>query len=375
MTDVYITASGTYLPNAPVDNETMADFIGLIDDQSDRLRKFVLRRNGIATRYYALDRDGKATHSNAAMAAGAVRAAFDHAGVGLERLDLLSTATAQGDLLVPGHASSVHGELACQPIEIANFQSVCASSMMALRAAWLGVKADEKQAAVAVGSEATSRWLRASFYRDALPHLKTTADRMSAEFLRWTLSDGAGALLLQPQPGDGLSLRIDRMKTVSFANKFPACMYAGAPVGAQGDLLNSWACFGDPETAARSGAMILLQDMPLLKDIFVEWVAEIARLADAGWVDMDKVDWMLCHYSAESLRTEIAGMMKASNVLVPLDRWFSNLRDKGNTGSAAIFVMVDEFLKSGRAKKGDTAFCIIPESGRALISFMHFTVV
>ncbi|MEM9234947.1 MAG: 3-oxoacyl-ACP synthase, partial [Pseudomonadota bacterium] len=129
MKDVYLTAAGACLPGPPVPNDRMVDRLGVIDDQSERLGRLILRQNRIETRHYALNASGEATHSNASLAALATRDAVQNGGYELSELDLLSTSTTQGDLLVPGHASAVHGELGAGPLEIASFQSVCASSM------------------------------------------------------------------------------------------------------------------------------------------------------------------------------------------------------------------------------------------------------
>src|SRR6185437_9200885 len=49
------------------------------------------------------------------------------------------------------------------------------------------------------------------------------------DFLRWMLSDGAGAALLQDKPNDdGLSLKIEWLEITSYANELETCMYAGA---------------------------------------------------------------------------------------------------------------------------------------------------
>ena len=150
------------------------------------------------TRHYALNAAGEPLHSNASMSAQAVRAALDDAGLGREDLQLLATATTQGDYLVPGHASAVHGEIGGGPLELASFQSVCASSVMAAKAAWLAVRAGETDCAAAVASEFSSRWFRPSFYEGtALIDAKGRLG-MEADFLRWTLSDGAGAVVVEP---------------------------------------------------------------------------------------------------------------------------------------------------------------------------------
>ena len=61
--------------------------------------------------------------------------------------------------------------------------------------------------------------------------------------------------------------------------------------------------------------------------------------------------------------------------MIPEDRWFTNLYDKGNTGCAAMFIMIDEFFQSGRAQPGETILCHIPESGRFNTVYMQMTCV
>jgi 3-oxoacyl-[acyl-carrier-protein] synthase-3 len=47
----------------------------------------------------------------------------------------------------------------------------------------------------------------------------------------------------------------------------------------------------------------------------------------------------------------------------------------GNIGSAAIYVILDEMMNQGLIKDGDTLLCMVPESGRFAVSFMHLTAV
>ena len=53
--------------------------------------------------------------------------------------------------------------------------------------------------------------------------------------------------------------------------------------------------------------------------------------------------------------------------------WYSNLTRVGNIGSAAIFVILDEMMTEGLINPGDTLLCMVPESGRFVVSFMHLT--
>jgi 3-oxoacyl-[acyl-carrier-protein] synthase-3 len=71
----------------------------------------------------------------------------------------------------------------------------------------------------------------------------------------------------------------------------------------------------------------------------------------------------------------IADCMAAVGFPVPQEKWFTNLQTKGNTGSAAIYIMLDELLKSDKLQAGDRLLCFIPESGRFTGSLMYLTAV
>ena len=73
LNSVYITKISKFLPNAPIDNLKMTDYLGMIGGKPSKSQKLVLKRNGIKTRYYALDEDRNVTHTNADMAAEAVK--------------------------------------------------------------------------------------------------------------------------------------------------------------------------------------------------------------------------------------------------------------------------------------------------------------
>lgn len=67
--------------------------------------------------------------------------------------------------------------------------------------------------------------------------------------------------------------------------------------------------------------------------------------------------------------------MKAIGFEIPYEKWFTNLYTKGNTGSAAIYIIMEEIFKSGRLKKDQKLLCFIPESGRFSHCYMMLSVV
>ena len=100
--EVYVNRLSSFLPNTPVDNEHIEDFIGFIEGKRSRIKSIVLRRNGIKRRHYALDTGGKVTHRNSEMVVEAIKGLFDGNG-DIRRVDTLCCATTTPDQLVPSH--------------------------------------------------------------------------------------------------------------------------------------------------------------------------------------------------------------------------------------------------------------------------------
>ena len=367
---VFITGTGSFLPGEPVASEAMEDHIGRIYGRDSLLGRRALRWNGIRRRHYALSKDGRVLHTNAGMCARAIRVALDDAGKDLSALEFLAAGTTQGDYLVPGHASAVQGELEGPAIEVASFQSVCGSSLIAAKAALLAVRAREHDVAVACAGEFSSRWFRPEFYEGTA--LCDAKGRLCAEadFLRFTLSDGAGAVVCGPQPQRGhINLRVDYIDIVSLAGSFDPCMWAGAAAGVRHDASQGWAHSG-PVLAHKQGAIALQQDFHLLKRIIRAWIGVYLQKVDEGRIRPNEVDWLLCHYSANSLREEIVGLLRGTAGMIPEEKWFSVLDEKGNVGAASIWIMLDALARSGRLERGQKVLCIVPESGRAMVGFL-----
>ena len=136
----YINSVSAYLPNSPIANEDMEDYIGKIGGNPSRVRSIVLRQNGIKTRYYGLDKNQSLTHSNAELAKEAVCGLFENGSIPND-LTLLACGTSTPDQLLPSHASMVHGELANYPMEIFSSTGVCLTSLQALKICYSNILA------------------------------------------------------------------------------------------------------------------------------------------------------------------------------------------------------------------------------------------
>lgn len=363
---VYITSCGHYLPGEPVDNERIEAVLGMVHGKPSRLKRRILQSNGIRQRHYAIDADHNTLISNGEMAARAGQACLDQSYLSKARLDMLSVATSQGDLVLPGFGSMVQAELGVAGVELHSSHGICSSSMMALKAAYTGLKAGEHGNALVIASELASRLFKASRYEAVAQQVD-----FNAEFLRWMLSDGAGALLLENVPRRRC-FRIDWIRGVSHADAYPVCMSVGRPAngGERG-----WQDFATYAEAEAAGALLIRQDVRLLDNIVKLGVDGLLRLIDEGRVEVGKVDHVLCHYSSHYFRGKIFDMLTQAGAAIPEEKWYTNLYTRGNTGCASLFIMLDEFRRTQEYQAGDTILCMVPESGRFNNVYMQLTVV
>lgn len=371
----FITSAGKFLPGEPVSNDEMEARLGQVGNSPSRLRKRVLQQNGIQQRYYAIDGNQRTTHSNSQMAAHAVRDAIERSGLDLKDVPLLVAATSQGDLPLPGFASMVHGELKMPPCEIASLHGICASSVAALRYAALAIGAGEVTSALCVASEFPSRLLKGSRYR-AQGFGDEKRIPFETEFLRWMLSDGAGAFLLSNTPNvSGLSLEIESIVLKSYAGAYPPCMF----IGSKDEVLNQpsmgWLDHPSYEAASAAGAINLHQTISLLNDVVRICVNGVFELVETGKLDPKSIDWWVTHYSSHLFREQACELFARGGMPIPQDRIFTNLYTRGNVGSAAFPLMVEELLSSGRLEPGQRLLCIVPESGRFLFGYVILNVI
>src|SRR5690606_24698237 len=365
----YLESAGYFMPGDAVTNEDMDRYIAPLNRISGRIKQRILSEYGIKQRYYAIDEAGNTRWTNAAQAAQAIGDCLRRQDRTLNEVSLLACGSSGGDALMPGFANMLQGELAAPPMETLSVHGICAAGVSAIQSAAQGIQLGAHHRALAVASEMPSRL----FKRSRFAARGYDAD-FDSHFLRWMLSDGAGALLLSdsgvalPGESSGVRLRLKWVHHRAFSGDYPVCMQLGLPAeGGQGHL--DYASWSEAEAA---GALSLRQDIRLLPHLFDIGIHEYVTLVRDGWVDPERVDHFLCHYSSEKFIPVVADLMQKAGLEIPRERWFSNLAWRGNTGAASILIMLAEFLETHALTPGQQVFCYIPESGRFMTAYMLF---
>jgi 3-oxoacyl-[acyl-carrier-protein] synthase-3 len=376
MNFVYITRSAKFLPNEGVSNEDMEKVLGMVGGKPSKAKAIILRNNQIKNRYYAL-KDGKSTHSNAEITAEAVRALLDDE-IRLSDIQMLCCGTTSPDQLLPSHAAMVQGILGGPRLEIISPQSSCMAGILAMKYAWMGILSGQVQNAIAVGSDRFSAWLESKYFQKESENLQKLNDNpyiaFEKDFLRWMLSDGAGAFLLQNKPNEkGLSLRIEWMELTSYANEHETCMYVGGEKQSDGSL-KGWSEF-DPSDYALKTLFSIKQDTRVLGEKIVPLGVQFyVEVLNKHKITPKDFEWFLPHLSSNFFKEKIKSGIEAAGYDIPYEKWFTNLSTIGNVGSGSPFLMLEELMNSGKLKKGQHILMMVPESARFSYAYIYLTV-
>jgi len=376
MFDVYITKAAKFLPNDAISNDEMENYLGLINETASKARRLILRNNKIVNRYYALDKNGKSTHNNAELTKNAIQGLFDESFTAQD-MELLSCGTTTPDVLVPSHTSMVHGLLKNKSVELNSSSGVCCAGMNALKFGYLSIKSGNTQNAVCTGSEKLSTWMKADKFENEVVNLKKLEEQpilaFKKDFLRWMLSDGAGAFLLENKPKGSISLKIEWMEAFSYAYELETCMYAGGDKLENGEI-KPWNDYNTDQWLNES-LFAFKQDVKLLDEfILVKGSQSMAEALSKNNVSASEIDFFLPHVSSHYFVDGLSKSLAERGMVIPMEKWFMNLAYVGNVGAASIYLALEELMNSGKLKKGNKILLSVPESGRFSYAYAYLTV-
>lgn len=364
---VYLIGSGSFFPGEPIDNDNIDKFIKPVNTKSDKMKRMILKDNGIKSRHYAINEEGETVYSLAQMGAKSITASLEDAGVDVDDLDLLTAGTCGGDLIVPGFANSLQAELKARPMETSSHVGICASGIAALRHAADSIELGRSKLASVSACEYPSRMFKHTRFVEGYD-----VD-FDSHFLRYMLSDGSGSLVLSDQPHKSkLSLKLIDIHLKSYSGDHANCMFIGAPIDDHTKSMYDYPSFAEAE---KDGAMLLRQNIRMLPQLFEVCLHEYANLVNRGVFKPSEIDHFATHYSSKKFEGVMEELLTKLDIMIPKEKWFSNLTYRGNMGAASIFTMLDDLMKERDLKPGEKVLAFIPESGRFSCGFVLFEVV
>jgi 3-oxoacyl-[acyl-carrier-protein] synthase-3 len=191
--------------------------------------------------------------------------------------------------------------------------------------------------------------------------------------LRWMLSDGAGAFLLENKPNGAISLKIEWMQAFSYAFELETCMYAGGDKMENGEI-KPWNDYS-PDQWLNESLFAFKQDVKLLDEfILVKGSQSMGEALSKNNVSADEIDFFLPHVSSHYFVDGLSKALAERGMVIPMEKWFMNLAYVGNVGAASIYLALEELMGSGKLKKGNKILLSVPESGRFSYAYAYLTV-
>lgn len=294
---------GSYLPERVVTNEELAKTV-------DTTHDWIVERTGIHRRHIAAE--GETTSD---IAFHAAQRALDHAGMGIDEIDLIVLATATPDQTFPATATRVQHRLEMAHGFAFDVQAVCSGFVYALSVATQFIETGKARAAIVIGAETFSRILDWS-------------DRATCVLF----GDGAGALILRGEEGSGANTDRGVLSTeLRSDGAHNAALYVD----------------GGPSTTGLAGHLRMNG-----REVFKHAVRNLAEIGDAALASAsltaEDVAWVVPHQANARIIASTAQKMGVS-----MDRVIVTVQDHANTSAASIPLALDVAVKDGRIQRGD----------------------
>jgi 3-oxoacyl-[acyl-carrier-protein] synthase-3 len=305
LTGVRILATGSYVPDAVVENTHLHERFGFDSD-------WIVKRTGIHERRHALPHQATSD-----LCREAARRCIAKAGVNPADIDLLLLATFTPDMSFPSTACLVQDQLqlACPALDL---QAACAGFMYALITGAAYVASGASNLALIIGGDCNSRIVNPN-------DIKTYP----------LFGDGAGAVLLtRGRPDQGI------------------LSYSLGADGSGGDLLSRPACGSrlppSPELLAKGLHYMHMDGRAVFRwavAILCDTIQDV--LKHSGHHPSD-IDLYIPH------QANIRIINAAVDVLhISRSRVFNNLERYGNTSAGSVPLALDEATAEGLVQPGD----------------------
>ena len=293
---------GHYLPDRVVPN---AEFEKTLDTTDEWIKS----RSGIERRHYAAPDQGTSD-----LATNAANAALAMAGLTGNDVDAIIVATSTSDLTFPSAATMVQAKIGNTKGYAFDIQAVCAGFAFALTNANALIVSGQANRVLVIGAETFSR-------------IMDWTDRSTCVLF----GDGAGAVVLEAQIGDGTNADRGILSTDLNSD------------GTHRDLL-----YVDGGVSTQTTGVLKMQGQEIFKHA-VEKLAQTAHTA-LGKIGLgaDDVDWVVPHQANIRIIKSTARKLG-----VGMDRVIVTVQDHGNTSAASIPLALSVGVANGQIKKGD----------------------
>jgi len=326
-----IVGSGIAVPEHVVTN---ADLVQIMDTSDE----WITSRTGVSQRHCCAPGVGASD-----LAITASRNALADAGLDVEDIDLLVTATMTPDEFVPGIAPTVQHGLGLGLIGAFDVRQQCSGFLYGLDLADAAIASGRATNVLVVGAESHtgympygSSWEILRGERTGPPDAEAYAVATQARAWAVLFGDGAGAVVMQGQPDvpgvlasqlntDGALADLIRVRGAGFKHQ-------------------PWLDVAQIEAGMH---MPTFSGLELFRQAARRMPEAVHAVADKAGVDVGEIDLVVAHQANERILDAVRKEMNIDAHMLP-----SNIARYGNTTAATLPLMFHELRAAGRVEPG-----------------------
>ncbi|MGC1305688.1 MAG: beta-ketoacyl-ACP synthase III [Phormidesmis sp.] len=308
MYGVAFVGSGAARLKTALSNDQLAKIV----DTSD---EWIATRTGIRQRHIAGPNE-----SIRSLGAEAAMNAIAHANLQPTDIDLILLATSTPDDLF-GSACQIQSEIGASRAVAFDITAACSGFVFSLVTAAQFIRAGAYQNVVVIGADILSR-------------ATDWTDRRTCVLF----GDGAGAIVMQRHEGGDRLLSFE-MRSDGSLNDCLNASYSHTSEPLTSDVTVQTGSF---DTVTMNGREVYRFAVNRVPEVLEK------SLFHAG-LKTDDIDWLILHQANQRILDAVAKRLGIS-----AERVVSNMARHGNTDAASIPIALDEWVRAGKVKAGDT---------------------
>ena len=351
---VKLTGTGSYLPGKPIPLSDVDYYLGELTEAPEKLQKWLQRMKELMKEmleveyyHYAIDPITREfTDDNITMSVKAAKKALDSAGLHASDIDLIVYGSAHQDQM-PTASVRIQEALGIEQCGELSIHANCTSAYKALLVASDFIRSGRYKNALVISSSMSSSELRAEYYNQAIV-------KKEELFLRYFLSDGAGALVLQAADKKSDGLFVEHTYMESIGGKKPSAMLNHRP-----------AYWMNPKQEYELGYHHLSQMFnDQLRTHFHDedgsvFIKGLKRMIAKYPFNINDLRFFQVNFPSKHISELI--MDECSELNIPRKKLYTKMSSMGYAGPPMAFISIDRILHEEKLKTNDLILSFVTE--------------
>jgi 3-oxoacyl-[acyl-carrier-protein] synthase-3 len=351
---VRITGTGSFLPGSPISIDDVDYFLGELTEAPKKIKDWLQRMKlmmkemlEIESYYYAIDPVTREfTEDNVTMSLKAAEKALNMAKIPASEIEFIAYGSAHQNQM-PTASVRIQEGLGIDKCGEISIHANCTSAYKALLIAYDFVRSGRYKNALVISSGISSSELRAEYYNQPIV-------KKEELFLRYCLSDGAGAVVLQADNSGAGGLYVENVYMESVGGKKPSAMKNQLP-----------AYWMNPKEVFEKGYHHLSQMFQNeLRQNFHEpdgtvFFNGLKRMLEKYPMDLSRLKYFQVNFPSKHISEMV--IEECETFGIPKETLYTKISSMGYAGPPMVFICLDKMLREEPFIPGDLVLSFVTE--------------